>query len=41
MYNYAHYFLRVFFSMSIKPCGVDYQLKTHLAESLDEKPEKL
>ena len=30
-----------FFSMSIKPCGVDYQLKTHLAESLDEKPEKL
>ena len=29
------------FSLSIKPCGVDYQLKTHLAESLDEKPEKL
>lgn len=24
-----------------KPCGVDYQLKTHLAESLDDKPEKL
>ncbi|XP_061194129.1 beta-arrestin-1-like [Saccostrea echinata] len=24
-----------------KPCGVDYQLKTHLAESLDDKPERL
>ncbi|XP_048748176.1 beta-arrestin-1-like isoform X2 [Ostrea edulis] len=24
-----------------KPCGVDYQLKTHLAESLDAKAEKL
>lgn len=34
--------LKNHFSLSLfKPCGVDYQLKTHLAESLDDKPEKL
>lgn len=39
-FTMVHYQM-TFINQLFKPCGVDYQLKTHLAESLDDKPEKL